>query len=262
MADIFEQVDPCEHPLTLLSPAFRNDGAALYDESRAIVRGSISSTTFQTYNLAHELHEYEAALNLATGAVARVIEKYREMTGKSALSVLDAGCGNAFALGEIAQLPGVGHDKAVGMTLRHPITHIRQEVEDMVVIQNIARVAPKIRFDVVISVMGASYYHPLNKDLGPKNTQMFGILQLVNFTEVGGLFLVNSENSKETDIETADTLHILLQCSILQRVPEFDEFASKPELKPLAFIVARHPKPEEIKQLLQIGEDGVYSLST
>lgn len=202
---------------------------------------------------------YETHLNLRTGELPYLLNRYRVQTRKSALKVGDFGCGRGRALKSICELPCADKEKSFGVTL-HPISTVRPEVNDKVAQANVVHLKPKhtnpddTRVDVFLSLHGVIQYHPLNS----KNAayeRCFGLLQAINMTAIGGLIMT------EDSYETGTVMKKLHELGIIEAPKEFaGHFRETACVYRQCVRVKRRPNLREVKGLLGI-IGNVYELA-
>lgn len=267
--DFFEDIDPFDNPLALLSGDYQGQRMVLSPATAANLRREMKDHPERRYNMARTLDShcgtpgYEAALGLQERSFSGLVAEYCRLTGRSALSVMVAGCGNAFAAEQIFDTAEVDRQRSLGITV-HSLENVCREVADRILQIDMATVGPKwadedfLRFDVLVSVVGAVHYHPLNKDIGRKHRKMFGVLQAINFLREQGLLCVTTENLLQVDLADYDSISLLISMGILRRVSEFERFArpragrfdSRQTIGTLALVLDRRPQLEEIRKLL------------
>lgn len=203
---------------------------------------------------------YEEKMNLSKGTLKKVLGKFRELRGRN-ISILDFGCGKGIALDEMSQLPYV--ETAVGITL--PITQVIESVKAQVFLFDAINIKPKKtpdglrRFDIVLSILGAARYSPLNqkrfihteKDFHPR----FGILQSINMLNEGGLLGI------EYSIPHHDAIEELVKLGILESSEWIKEIVGiDPSTPRNIYQLKKRPSPEDIKSFLNLGENNTYRL--
>jgi hypothetical protein len=175
---------------------------------------------------------YESNLNLCKGQFRDIVEMHCADTKKSAISVLDSGCGDAVAFEEILNIPCIDVGKSVGLTI-HSKNFMPVDVQSRVLKQNCVTIAPKTdrRFDLVLSVLGTATYHPFDEKAG--------ILQSINSTAIGGILMIRISDYPGVDDADKKTTAIFRDLGIIE-----------PCYTPYVYRLVRHPTLEEIKKIL------------
>jgi hypothetical protein len=209
--------------------------------------------------------DYESRLNLKPSSLVRLLEKYRSSMRLGPLKICDFGCGESPVLPEM---------NCIGVGL--PFEGANEDPSNRVIWANILHLAmrSRSRFDALITLVGCVRYHPLNRrDYFPtpegghdEEDQViditFSLLQAIHWLKLNGLLLMDFELDGTCNIERsiAWSFGRLLERGILKEADNLLEFVRSPgpmAARPL--LVGRHPTFEDIKALLTLDDEGMYS---
>jgi hypothetical protein len=158
-------------------------------------------------------------LNEQSG-VKRVLEGHANAISASTLSVCDFGAGTGRAFTDLLREDVVCSATSAAVTL--PSNQRRVCSSENMVYANIAHLAPQngVSFDAIFSAYGALSYHPFSFN-DTERYARFGLLQLLNFTNVGGLMFLAGRMCE------ARSIAVLKELGVIEEIAPIDFDAQK-----------------------------------
>lgn len=259
--EFFHEVDGLNDPLALvydghkLVPKSRRFKLSKDARSKALINGIEGSLAgYMTcrplrndpdnpYSRENPTEGYEETLGIKVGAFDDVLRLHCEKTGKKALAILDSGCGDAIAFGEILGSPYIARGESIGLTI-HPLNKTDPRAQDRVVRADCIETAPKKRFDVFISALGTATHHPFGK--------VFAALQAVNMVHEGGLVMLGHRAATAEGVTRKfEAIGILSPADHLKTSLVFRG-------KSGVLKVERHPTLKEVHEILEVRSGNVF----
>lgn len=179
---------------------------------------------------------YEACASIEQGKIHELLKNYCELAEIKKASVIDFGCGQGNALGDLGKLSCIDPENIIGITmpLRYmdgKAPHVTKSHNPNVKIANTLFLKLKQEFDIAFSIFGIRSYHPYGKE--------FGLLQMITALKEGGLLIT------APDYESLQLIPELLKNDVLSQPKRITEF-KRGCWPPLAYILKRKPSHDEM----------------